>query len=190
MPLELRPANRLFVAAVLPPEVRSELAALADEVAARVGGRSLPADNLHVTLDFLGRVPAGAGPALAEALGRAMGAPRLRAGLGALRARPQASRARLVAIELHDPGGGLARLAAAVRAAADAVLGRPADPSPFWPHVTLVRLREPARTGGLDGVGREHLFDISRAALYDSEQSSQGPPRYRELAAVELVPVS
>jgi len=186
----LRTANRLFVAGELPAPVRAALAELGGALAARVGGRAVSGDGLHVTLDFLGRVPVEAGPALAAALARGVDGPPVRVGLAALRAMPRARRARLVAIELGDPEGGLGRLARRVRAEVDVVLGRPADPSPFWPHVTLVRLRRPAAVGELGGPGEEHVFDISRAALYDSEQSSQGPPRYRELAAVELVPVS
>jgi hypothetical protein len=52
-----------------------------------------------------------------------------------------------------------------------------------------MRLRRPCRVelGGLEI--EEHLFDISRAGLYHSHQSPDGPPRYRELAGVELVPV-
>jgi 2'-5' RNA ligase len=94
-----------------------------------------------------------------------------------------------VAVELLDPEGAIAARARAVRAAVDAVLGRPADPAPHWPHVTVARLRPAARVdvGGIRVP--EHVFDISRAALYDSHQSPAGPPRYRELAAIDLGPV-
>ena len=62
------------------------------------------------------------------------------------------------------------------------------DGSAPWPHVTLVRLRRPVRVDLPPSTDREHMFDISRAALYDSHQSPGGPSRYRELFAVELQP--
>jgi 2'-5' RNA ligase len=189
MTVPLRPANRLFVAADLPAEVRARLAATAAEVAQACGGRAVAGAGLHVTLDFIGRVDPRRWPALAQGVAAALAGPSLRTGLGPLRPRPRAARARLVAQELIDPGGALAERMLRVRAAVDASLGRPPDDSAPWPHVTLVRLRRPARVDLPPAPDREHLFDISRAALYDSHQSPGGPSRYRELIAVELEPV-
>ena len=141
-----RAANRLFVAADLPPAARERLAAVGAHVAAHIGGRAVPPASLHATLAFLGAVPPAAVAGLVAALARR------------------------------------------VRAAVEQALGRPGEEGRFWPHVTLVRLRPPARAAALPPVDREHLFDISRAALYDSVQSPGGPPTYRELAAVELSP--
>jgi len=182
-----RAANRLFVAADLPPAARERLAAVGAHVAAHIGGRAVPPASLHATLAFLGAVPPAAVAGLVAALPGAAG-PAARVGPAALRALPRASRARLVAVELADPEGALAALARRVRAAVEQALGRPGEEGRFWPHVTLVRLRPPARAAALPPVDREHLFDISRAALYDSVQSPGGPPTYRELAAVELSP--
>ena len=184
-----RPANRLFAAADLPPDARAHLAARAAEVAARGGGRPVTRERLHVTLDFIGRVDPPRWPALAEAVAQALAGPPLRVGLGPLRARPRLSRARLVAQELIDPDGALAEWILRVRAAVDAALERPPDGSAPWPHVTLVRLRRAARVDLPTATDEEHVFDISRAALYDSHQSPGGPSRYRELIAVELQPV-
>ncbi|WP_217915798.1 RNA 2',3'-cyclic phosphodiesterase [Miltoncostaea marina] len=184
----VRPVNRLFVAAELPAAARERAAALGREVAGRVDGRAVPAASLHVTLEFLGPVPADRVPALAEAVTGAAAGPPARVAPAALRARPRAARARLVALELADPDGVLAAMAGRVRGAADRALGRAPSAVAFWPHVTIVRLRRPARVAGLPAVDGERLFDISRAALYDSVQSPGGPPEYRELAAVELSP--
>ncbi len=186
----LRPANRLFVALDLPREVRRRLGeAGAAAAAAAPGGRAVPPANLHVTLDFLGRVPPGAWPEVRAAVLEALAGPAIASGLGAARARPRPARARLVAVELLDPEGAIAARSRAVRAAADAVLGRPSDPVPPWPHVTVARFRNAARVDPGEVRIAEHLFDISRAALYDSHQSPAGPPRYRELAAIDLAPV-
>jgi len=188
-PVLLRPANRLFVAGVLPEAARAALVGVGAGLRARHGGRVVPAANLHLTLDFLGRVPPELGPVLAAAVADAMAGPPIRVALGGLRPRPRASRASLVAVELADRDGALNRRAARLRAALDDLLGRPPDGAPLWPHVTVLRLRPPARVRPAGEVEREHLFDISRAGLYDSHQSPGGPPQYRELAAVELAPV-
>jgi 2'-5' RNA ligase len=189
-PDDLRPGNRLFVAAELPDAARAELARIGAELAARVGGRPVPEGSLHVTLDFLGRVPTDAGPRIVKAVREALTGPPIPASVGALRGRPRAGRARLVAVELGDPEGGLADRARRVREALDGVLGRDSGGVPLWPHVTVLRLRRPARLGSLEDLQRrEQVFDVGRGALYDSHQSPGGPSRYRELAAVEFAPV-
>ncbi len=188
--MRLRPANRLFVAADLPPPARAWLAGVGAELAARSGGRAVPEASLHVTLDFLGRVPEEAGPELGEAVVAALAGPAVRVSPGRVRARPRAARARLVAVELDDPEGALAERARRVRTAVDAVLGREPGDGALWPHVTVMRLGRPARLGPLEAPGgREQVFDVSRGALYDSHQSPGGPPRYRELVAVDFGPV-
>lgn len=189
MELVLPPGNRLFVAADLPPPARTALAAVGEGLAARCGGRAVAAESLHITLEFLGPVPPEAGPELAGAVREGLAGPPARVRPAGLRARPRASRARLVAVELIDLDGGLGERARRLRAAIGLALGRPVDDAPLWPHVTVMRLRRPARIGlsevPLDG---EHVFDVSRAALYDSQQSPGGPSRYRELVAVEFAP--
>jgi RNA 2',3'-cyclic 3'-phosphodiesterase len=186
----LRPANRLFVAADLPAPARAALASIGGDLAARMGGRAVPEASLHVTLDFLGRVPVQAGPAIVAAVSGALAGPPIPVALGGLRARPRASRAKLVAVVLDDPEGGLADRARQVREALDPLLGRTSDTAPLWPHVTVLRLGRAARLERVAApLGREHVFDVGRGALYDSLQSPGGPPRYRELAAVEFAPV-
>ena len=192
MPLAdpLRPRNRLFVAAELPAAARAELARVGAALAERMGGRAVPAANLHVTLHFIGRAPPEAGREIVEAVGAALAGPPIRVALGRLRARPRAARATLVAVELDDAAGGLAERARRVRDALDALLGTRSDEAPLWPHVTVLRLRRPARLAPAAAPpGREQVFDVGRGALYDSQQSPGGPPRYRELAAVEFAPV-
>jgi 2'-5' RNA ligase len=77
-----------------------------------------------------------------------------------------------------------------VREAVDAVLGREPHEAPPWLHVTVLRLGRPARVEpGEAAETGEQTFAVSRGALYDSHQSPGGPPRYRELAAVDFAPV-
>jgi RNA 2',3'-cyclic 3'-phosphodiesterase len=189
-PGDLRPANRLFVAVDLPEAARAALARTGADLAARTGGRAVPEASLHVTLDFLGRVPPELGPDVVDAVRAALAGPPIAVALGGLRARPRPARARLVAVEIADPEGGLVARAGRVREALDLVLGREPADAPLWPHVTVLRLGRAARLEPPPAPdGREQTFAVSRGALYDSHQSPNGPPRYRELAAVEFAPV-
>jgi 2'-5' RNA ligase len=201
MEVPLRPANRLFAALDLPDDVRAALARRAGRLAAALGGRAVPGDTLHLTLEFLGRVPQDAGPDLVRALAdgvQAAGPDPVPAAVAGLRARPSAGRARLCAAELADPVGRLAVVGEAVRAALAGALGRPAPEGRLWPHVTLVRFRRPVRvpaTAWADSSGAaapgagadvEQVFDFRRAALYDSEVSPGRPPRYRAICQVPV----
>jgi len=51
------PAARIFFALVPPPPLQAALGVLATGVAQRAHGRAVPADNLHVTLAFIGAWP-------------------------------------------------------------------------------------------------------------------------------------
>jgi 2'-5' RNA ligase len=51
------PTARVFFALVPPPSLRTVLGALATGVAQRAHGRAVPADNLHVTVAFVGAWP-------------------------------------------------------------------------------------------------------------------------------------
>jgi RNA 2',3'-cyclic 3'-phosphodiesterase len=179
--------NRLFVALSLPEPARGDLHSLAREVAALTGGRPVAAANLHLTVRFLGAVPGDRVAALAEAVHDALAGPSIPLDPLRLRARPRASRARLVALEMEDPTGLLAGCADRVRAAVARTLDTDAelDDAPVWPHVTLVRLRRPAPVEGFPAVPGEAVV-VRRAALLESLLRSGGPPGYREVVAVDL----
>jgi len=52
-----QPTARIFFALVPPPSLRTVLGALATGVAQSAHGRAVPADNLHVTVAFVGAWP-------------------------------------------------------------------------------------------------------------------------------------
>ncbi|MDX6646067.1 MAG: 2,3-cyclic 3-phosphodiesterase [Miltoncostaeaceae bacterium] len=184
----LKPRNRLFAALDLPQDLRDELAGRAVEVAAALGGRAVPAANLHLTLAFLGQVPVERGAAVLEALQESLlpSPPPLRVRLGPLTPRPSRGRARLLAAGLAEPSGELEALGLRVQRAL-AGLGFAVEVRErFWPHVTVVRFPRPLAVGSPVWPEDERQFDVSRATLYDSLLSSGGPPRYEALWRAEL----
>ncbi len=177
---------RLFVAADLPDAPRSALRDHGRALAAAGGWRAVPDVSLHVTLAFLGERPDEDPPRIAAALASsvvACGEVTLGAPVLLPRRAP-----RVAAVELVDPGGGLARLQASV-AGALAVLGvyRP-ERRPFLAHVTVARrTREPGRPGqaadpDFTAVG---AFHVPAVTLYRSKLSRAGAA-YEALARVEV----
>jgi RNA 2',3'-cyclic 3'-phosphodiesterase len=171
---------RLFVAADLPPPARAACARWRDEALVRAPElRPVADDALHVTLSFLGGRPAADVDGLARAL-EAVAAPARGLVLGGPRWLP-ARRPKVLALDLADPGGELARLRAAVVAAV-------ADPESrrFLPHVTVarVRARERGRRTPLDpppALG----FAAAALTLYSS-RTAAGGARYEALWRAEL----
>ena len=183
--LRLRPANRLFVALDLPSDLRQALAALGDELEGG-GIRRIPPGNLHLTLAFLGTVAVDDAPSLRDRLIPALGGPPAYVRIGRVVARPAPHRARLAAAELDDVDGALTSLAARV---ADAVAGVGAlapPPRRFWPHVTIARFSRPTHLRRSPSADGEHVFAITRVALYDSHIAPSRPPRYEALMDARL----
>lgn len=60
--------QRLFIAAFPPPALRRALHRLAREQHGKLGGRCMPAANLHLTLTFLGDTPVETVPVILELL--------------------------------------------------------------------------------------------------------------------------
>jgi 2'-5' RNA ligase len=186
------PAARLFVALDLPPAVRAGIAAwqasaLGDPALRPVGERAL-----HVTLAFLGRRPA-------EDIGRVgrilLGLTRRRVSMrldpdpvGIPRGRP-----RLVALDAPSE----AAEATFAELSAKLVEERLYEPEkrPFWPHVTVARVRPergrkgvPRRLEAMPGPLRSGLvepFDAVRVTLYRSTLRPEGA-EYTPLAGLEL----
>lgn len=143
--------------------------------------RWVPRDNYHVTMLFLGHVPDERVPALSSAAASAassMVAFDVR--VGALGAFPSPRRARVVWLGLEDPAGGFSALAEAC-AEAYAPHGFAAERRPFVPHLTLARLKAPARVALDAAVPSAVRFTVDRLTLF---RSVLGRPaaRYEALA--------
>jgi 2'-5' RNA ligase len=127
---------RLFFA-LLPETIeRAALHALACAWSARSGGRAPGANDLHLTLCFIGEVADTRMPALCEAAA-SVRANALELGLRELDYWPQARV--LCAIAGVDEGSRSAAQLAAAIVAAVSQAGFAPDGKPFRPHLTLVR---------------------------------------------------
>lgn len=179
---------RAFFAVELPEAVREEVArvtgTLRDELGD--GARITPAENLHLTLKFLGDVPQDGLPKLlARAAARLAPERPFEVTLAGLGAFPNARAARVLWLGVAQGAGPLAKLARKLEAAGRGV-GAPRERRPFHAHLTLARLREPRgiaieRLAGPDCSG----FPVEEVVLYGSRLSSSGAS-YSPLARLPL----
>jgi len=184
---------RLFVALDLTDAVRGELGAWGERELVDPALRPVPAENLHITLAFLGqRRPEDIEPVAAAVARVSVSPPRVE--LLDPVGRPERGRPRLFAVPAASP--------AVVRAQSELseilTSERLYEPEkrPFWPHVTVARVRPEGRgsrrpqavprvPGGLPAVLREPCF-CRRLTLYRSELQPSGA-RYVPLAQVKLL---
>ena len=181
------PRARMFVALDLPEAARTALAGWRDSLVAGRGElRPVTDTALHVTLAFLGWQDESAGAQIAEtAFGAVAGleAPVLTA--SGVRSLPP-RRPRLFALDLEDENGRASRAQGAISGAlAEARFYRP-EKRPFWPHVTLARVKRGARAEPLPDVPPpREPFEAGELTLYRSTLRPQGA-LYEALARAEL----
>lgn len=135
---------RLFVAVYPPPAALESLTAALPALPAL--WRAVPAGQRHLTLTFLGEVPADRIPELEQRLRRAAArsAP-LAIGLAGAGAFPSARRARVLWTGVAGDRDALVRLAERTSAAARRT-GVPIEDRRYRPHLTLARARSPGGT--------------------------------------------
>jgi len=182
----------MFVALDLPERVRRGLAEWGRRELRDPALRPIAAESLHVTLAFLGWTAEKEVERLGEIVAAVAGpAPSLR--LGDPVQRPERGRARLFALPVESAG--TVELQAALQERLVAARLYEPEKRPFWPHVTVARVRReergkqrPAPVEKLPGAlpkGLLRAFDGVRIALYRSELQPQGA-QYTPLAQVEL----
>ena len=180
------PRTRLFLALELPDAYRVALAAWRDAQLDLPELRPVAADQLHVTLVFLGWQYEREVQTIAATAFEPLRALRP-ATLIATAVKPiPPRRARLVALDLDDPDGGATRAqAAAAEALASAGLYEP-ERRPFWPHVTLARVKRGRRLTALDAADPPgQPFVAATVTLYRSTLRPQGA-LYEALERYEL----
>ena len=136
-----------------------------------------PPARAHVTLKFMGELPATAVAPLGEALAALAGGKKApRPGTFRLEAFPSAQAASVVVIELEDPDGGVAKLATKVEKLAEKY-GVKRESRAYRPHVTLARLKMPydarrwLKRELAEGAGE---CRATRLTLYRSDLGSAG----------------
>ena len=178
----------MFVALDLPEGAREALARWRDGlVKGRDDLRPVAAPQLHVTLAFLGWQE----EADAERIGRVSleAVPEIRAPLlapAAVRGVPPRD-PRLFALDLEDRGGRAGEIAARVGEALEGEGLYRRDERPFWPHLTLARVRKGRRRPSpLPGDGPPaEAFHAPAVTLYRSILRPDGA-RYEALRRREL----
>ncbi|MCP4004034.1 MAG: RNA 2',3'-cyclic phosphodiesterase [bacterium] len=179
---------RTFIAVPLPESVRDSAAeALADaRVALGERARWTPAENLHLTLKFLGDVDRDQLPKLIQRLqAKLAGVAVFEAALGGLGAFPNAREASVLWLGVTTGLSDLAKLARKVDAASK-VVGVAREKRPFRAHLTLARLRTPERVDVERMKAPEEVpFRVEQVILYESRLSPDGA-RHVPLAHLPL----
>lgn len=183
---------RLFVALDLPEELRAGIVAWGKDELRDPALRVVAPESLHVTLAFLGYLPEREIERLGEIVrGLGTAAPRLR--LENPVAKPSLRRPRLFALPAIAPAASTLQRELGEKLVAER-LYRP-ETRPFWPHVTVARVRSgprgsrrPAAVERPPGALPKRLLEPAlcvRVTLYRSVLQPQGS-RYTPLAQVEL----
>jgi 2'-5' RNA ligase len=169
-----RPTRRLFFALWPPAALRRELARATRSVVRAAGGRPVPVANLHITLAFLGSVPADAVGTLKAVAGEVAAQP-FDLALARVGFFPRArtlwlgpDSACLPLIQLQD---GLWQVLAAA--------GWPRESRPFTPHLTLVRKAQAMPDGPRV---KSVLWRVESFSLVESITHESGAV-YQELAS-------
>lgn len=178
---------RSFVAILLDEAVRGAAAAELERL--RPLARSVSwvsPQNLHLTLKFLGEIPAETIEAVTEGLAEAVsGVEPFTLGFHGLGAFPGLARPRVIWMGVFQG----ARECQAVQARVEEALGRrglPRETRPYSPHLTIGRVREPRGLASLQQAiaqgGRKEFgrLQVSSISLMKSELHPAGS-RYTEL---------
>ena len=168
------PSKRLFVGVGLPASCKTALLSLDPDL---TGLRWLTAEQLHLTLSFIGDVEAAAEDRLHEALSEVRVAPFFLPlyGVGVFNVRGRPS------VAWAGVGKGHPHLFALHRRIQDAVLhaGLEPDLKPFHPHITIARAKGIPRQA-LQPFLRKYaeadfgMFEVKSFELYSSVLAAEG----------------
>ncbi len=186
------PRARLFVALDLPDAVREGLGSWGREALADPALRPVRAENLHITLAFLGYRPEKEIERVAVVVEESVAPAPLVELLDTVQ-RPPRGKPRLFALPALSPGTETLQAALQERLVAER-LYEP-EKRPFWPHLTVARVRPEGRgsrrpmgveqiPGELPATLSEPFYGV-RMTLYRSELQPSGA-HYVPLAQIEL----
>lgn len=129
-----RDSRRLFFALWPSDEFRAQIEALALPVVRATGGRPIPARNFHVTLLFLGEIPAEQFSAIQQAGAGLSGSPAFQIGFDSI----ESFGRRVLCLTPSAPPAAAIDLAERLRASLRSQL-KQLDERPYCPHITLAR---------------------------------------------------
>lgn len=178
--------QRLFIAVPVPPDLQEILRQHCQSFFPGEAIRPLPAANLHLTVYFLGEVPATQRPTITQALQAvaATHAP-FTLNLANLEPGPKASSPRLIWARCRPQPAFTELVAAVYRQLAR----RPPDYADPIPHITLARFRKdqprPVSLPTVDLAEQHVTLPVLSVALWESALQSPHPA-YRILAEFAL----
>lgn len=183
---------RLFVALDLPDEIRAGISDWGERALRDPALRPVPERSLHVTFAFLGHRPEAEVESIAAVVA-ASGGPAPLLELLDPQQRPLRGGARVYALPVRSESA--ERLQAGLRERLVAAGLYEAESRPFWPHVTVARVRAEGRRSRRPALVEKppkslpqellQTFEAVRLSLYRSELQPRGA-RYVPLAQVEL----
>ena len=176
------PTQRLFVAIPIPPEVRQAV----DEWRATLDlpGRLVSADNLHITLRFIGDVDHVGKDRILAALDTTALPERFSIRIGAFGAFPNRRRATVGWASVADSNGQVQALAAAVDQGAESA-GFGNEGRPFHAHLTLARIRPPGDVRAVESTLGVRV-GVTEIVLYRSHFVGRGGVRYEVVESFAL----
>lgn len=164
---------RIFVGVPLAEELLPTVEHAQETLQDIPGIKLMRAEQLHVTLAFIGEVGADKARAAAQVVQEippALGGVVPFSGIVAL---PSAARARVVAIELDDSARVMQRLFETVMSALESHGVMQREKRPFRAHLTIARLRAPVTVQ--PKYQCEHVaFEVSSVCLYRSQLLRSG----------------
>lgn len=183
---------RLFTAIELPDEARAAIAATQKTVAAALSDstrslRLVRAEHLHLTLVFIGELPAEQGTSMAGAMSAEIPQAPFQIEFGGVGVFPASGPPRICWLGMLKGANQVVDLHAHVAERLQA-LGVQVDPKPFRPHLTLGRWRDRARNVKARIPRSDEVVarvDVSAVTLFESRLSSAGPS-YTRLASARL----
>jgi 2'-5' RNA ligase len=161
---------RTFIAVEIPPGIHQAIEKKTAPIQAALNAslvRWVPAENIHLTLKFLGDVSPANLEMLEQMLSVEVGQHRsFEMGFGGLGAFPSPKRPRVIWVGIQAPAG-LEALQHGIEAAT-ATLGYPDEQRPFSPHLTVGRVKQNVNSGGMLKI---------RTALEETKVGSLGTTR-------------
>jgi 2'-5' RNA ligase len=184
-PSEPGPTIRSFVAVPLPPELQAHIMAAVQELAREPELQTVrwsrKAENLHVTIKFLGGVAEPKLAAFGSALQAALASmARFRLGVHGIGAFPSVRRANVLWAGVTDKAGELERIASIVEEIAARIgVGEPAARR-FQAHVTVGRAKVPVDASAPIGRVATSRFGVAYVhTIHVYESQLGGGPDHR-----------